>query len=96
MLNFLRFFTNLEKPLKNGLYIDYFFKNIIFYFNKIILGNNFIYLSDKYLTEKVFFFFKNFFSFFQNLLQNLKNMNYKQLIKIIFIITIQILILIIL
>lgn len=96
MPNFFELFIKSEKCLKNGFYLDYFFKNAVFHVNKAILGNNFIYLTDKYLTEKLFFLLKNFFSFFQVFVQNLKNLNFKHLLKLILVISVQIIILIIL
>ena len=92
----MKSFFNYNKSFKNGLYIDYYFKNIIFYLYKNIVGNNFIYLIDKFLAEKFFYIIKTFFNNFFFFINLLKNMNFNQLIKLFLLISIQIIIIIIL
>lgn len=92
----MKFFYNLQKTLKNGFYVDYFFKNFIFFFYKKIISNNFSYLIDKYLAEKLFFMFNNFFKYFTVLNNFLKNLSTVDLIKILLLILIQILLIILL
>lgn len=92
----MKFFILLEKSLKNGFYIDYFFKNLIFYFYKAILGNNLFYFFDKYLTEKVFFFIKNFFTIAQHQLIQLKNLSFFQILQLFFFLLLQVMLIIVL
>lgn len=87
---------NLQKTFKNGFYVDYFFKNIIFYIYIKLIATNFSYLIDKYLAEKFFFMLKQFFQFFIFLNNFIKNLSFLQILKIIIFITIQLLIIIIL
>lgn len=92
----MKFFILLEKSFKNGFYIDYFFKNLIFYFYKSILGNNFFYFFDKYITEKAFFFMKNFFTIVQHQLIHLKNLSFFQILQLFFFLLLQIILIIML
>lgn len=92
----MKFFFNIQKTLKNGFYVDYFFKNFIFYFYKKIISNNFSYLIDKYLAEKLFFMLNQFFKYiliFNNFLKNLSTLD---LIKILILFIAQILLIILL
>jgi hypothetical protein len=92
----MKFIFELQNTLKNGFYIDYFFKNIIFnLYTKFILSN-FSYIVDKYLAEQFFFHFKKFFSFFFFVGNFVKSLDTLQLIKIVFLLVIQILLIILL
>lgn len=92
----MKFLYNIEKVVKNGFYLDFFFKNFIFFFYKKIIGKNFLFILDKYFTEYIFFFFKSFFNYFLIINNTLKNLTFNQIIKLMIIITIQVFILIIL
>lgn len=92
----MKFFFSIQKTIKNGFYIDYFFKNLIFFFYKKLISNNFIYLIDKYLAEKVFFMVNNFFKYLKTFNNFFKNLSFLELLKIISLVTIQLLLIIIL
>lgn len=92
----MKWFLNFEKSLKNGLYLDYFVKNTIMYFYKKIIGVNFLYLMDKYLVEKFFYNIKSFSNNITSLISVLKTLSFNQIIKLIIILSVQIIILIIL
>ena len=92
----MKLIYNLQKTFKNGFYIDYFFKNIIFYIYIKLISTNFSYLIDKYLAEKFFFMLRQFFQFFLFINNFIKKLSFLQILKIIIFITIQILIIIIL
>jgi hypothetical protein len=92
----MKFFVKSQKSLKNGLYIDYFFKNLFFIFYKNVLSNNFIYLVDKFLAEKLFYILKTFFYNFFFIVNSLKNLTFNQFLKLFVIISIQIIVIIIL
>lgn len=92
----MKFLYNIEKTLKNGLYLDFLFKNFIFYVYKKIIGRNFLFLMDKYFTEYIFFYFKSLSNYFFTFINLLKTLNFNQLIKLLLLIIIQILIIIIL
>ena len=92
----MKLFVSLQKIIKNGFYIDYFFKNLIFFFFKKLTSNNFIYLIDKYLAEKLFFMVNNFFKYLKTFNNYLKSLSFLELLKIITLITIQLLLIIIL
>ena len=81
----MKFFFKNEKSLKNGLYLDYYFKNIVFFFYKKILGNNLLILLERYLTEKCFFFFNSFFNYLNIFINSIKYLNFNQILKIILI-----------
>lgn len=87
----MKFLLENEKGLKGGLYLDYFYKNIIFFFYKNTVGNSFIYLIDKYLAEKMFFFFKTFFSYLYLFINTVKFLNFNQLLKLSLVLVIQLL-----
>lgn len=57
------FFTN-QKFFKNGLLLDYIYKNIIFFFYKNFIGNNFFIIIDKYLINAFILSIKSLFNFF--------------------------------
>lgn len=86
----MKFLLHNEKSLKNGFYLDLFFKNIFFNIYSTIIGNSFIYLVDKYLAEKLFFFFKRIYLYTSNLLISVKYLNFQQILKLFLIIIIQI------
>jgi hypothetical protein len=92
----MKLLQDLQKTFKNGFYIDYFFKNFIFYFYKKIISTNFTYLIDKYLAEKFFFMIKQFFNFFFFLNNFVKKLSFLQIVKLLVLVTIQILLLILL
>jgi hypothetical protein len=92
----MKLFMNFEKAFKNGLYLDYFVKNIVMYFYKKIIGVNFLYLMDKYLVEKFFYNIKTFANHVNSLISVLKSLSFNQIIKLMIIVIIQIIILIIL
>ena len=92
----MKFILNYETSLKNGLYIDYYFKNIVFYLYKNIINNNFIYLIDKFLAEKLFYKIKFFFNNFFFVINLLKSLNFNQFLKLFIVLSIQIIIIIIL
>jgi hypothetical protein len=82
---------NFEKALKSGLYIDYFFKNLCFKFLNNFLAKNLFYFLDKYLAEKMFYKVKSFFTIGFTLISTLKNLQFHQLLKILILVTIQLL-----
>lgn len=90
----MKLLYNLQKTLKNGLYIDYFFKNFIFYIYMKLISNNFLHLMDKYFAEKLFFMFKQTFQFIFFLNNYIKKMSILQIFKILILVVIQIIILI--
>ncbi len=90
----MKFLYNNQKTLKNGFYLDYFFKNILFNSYKKFLSFNFFYLVDKFLTEKFFFYIKNFFSFFFFLNDYVRKLDAFKLVKITLLVVIQILLII--
>jgi len=92
----MKLFIKFEKSLKNGLYLDYFVKNITMYIYKKIIGINFLYLMDKYLVEKFFYNLKTFSTNMTQLICVLKNLSFNQIIKLIIIIALQVIILIVL
>lgn len=92
----MKLIYNLQKTFKNGFYIDYFFKNIVFYIYVKLIATNFSYLIDKYLAEKFFFMLKQFFQFFFFLNNFIKKLSFLQILKIIIFITLQLLIIILL
>lgn len=92
----MKFFYDLQKTIKNGFYVDYFFKNIIFFFYKKIISNNFTYLIDKYLAEKLFFMINQFFKYLTTINNFLKNLTTVDLLKVMILIVIQLLLIILL
>lgn len=90
----MKLLCNLQRVFKNGFYIDYWFKNIIFFIYIKITSTNFFYLIDKFLAEKFFYSFKQVFQFFYFLNNFIKNLNFLQILKLITLITIQILLII--
>jgi hypothetical protein len=92
----MKLIYDLQKTFKNGFYIDYFFKNLVFYIYITLISTNFSYLIDKYLAEKFFFMLKQFFQFFFFINNFIKKLSFLQILKIIIFITLQILIIIIL
>jgi len=92
----MKFIVELQNTLKNGFFIDYFFKNVIFsLYTKFILSN-FNYIVDRYLAEQFFFHFKKFFSFFFFIGNFIKSLDTLQLIKITVLLAIQLLLIILL
>jgi hypothetical protein len=87
----MKFLLNIEKALKSGLNLDYFFKIITFKTYKLCTGNNFLYLIDKYLAEKILFLFSSFLNYFSVLLNSLGRLNFNQIIKLFLIIVLQLL-----
>ena len=92
----MKFLYNIQKTLKNGFYLDYFFKNLIFYIYIKLISTNFNFLIDKYLAERFFFMLKQFFQFFFFLNNFIKKLTILQILKIIILISLQILLIIIL
>lgn len=92
----MKFLYNFEKILKNGFFLDFLFKNIVFSLYKKIISKNFLFLMDKYFTEYIYFFIKNFYNYFFNFINLLKNLNFLQIIKVLLVLIIQIIIIIIL
>lgn len=80
---------NLETALKNGLYLDYFFKNICISSVKFFFSKNLFYFLEKYFTEQFFYSIKNFLNIVFNLIQILKNLQFYQLVKITLLIGLQ-------
>lgn len=92
----MRLLVTLQHTLKNGFFIDYFFKNIVFsLYTKFILSN-FSYIIDKYLAEQFFYHFKKFFSFFFFIGNFVRSLDTLQLIKIIILVLVQLLLIILL
>jgi hypothetical protein len=87
---------NFERALKTGLYLDYMFKNITVNFFKNFFSKNLFYFLDKYLAEKFFYSFKNFFNIVFNSVAILKNLNFQQILKLFYIVLLQILLIILL
>jgi len=92
----MRFIYNLEKITKNGFFLDFLFKNLIFFVYKKIIGKNLLFIVDKYFTEYIYFFIRNFFYYINNFTSMIKNLKFLELIKLVLIIISQILILTIL
>lgn len=90
----MKLLYNLQKIFKNGFYVDYFFKNFIFYIYIKLISTNFSYLIDKYLAEKFFFMIKQFFQFIYFLNNFIKKLSIIQILKILVLITIQLLLII--
>ena len=91
-----KFFYNFEKTCKSGFNIDFLFKNFILYIYAKITNKNFLFISDKYFVEYIYYKFKSFFNYFFIISSIVKNLNFNQLIKLILLISIQLIILIIL
>jgi len=89
----MRFIYNLEKITKNGFFLDFLFKNLIFFVYKKIIGKNLLFIVDKYFTEYIYFFIRNFFYYINNFTSMIKNLKFLELIKLVLIIISQILIL---
>jgi hypothetical protein len=92
----MKLLYNYQKILKNGFYLDYFFKNFVFYTYINFIGTNFFYLVDKFLAENFFYNVKKFFSMSTFFVDIFKKMTTIQLIKMIVLVVIQLGILIIL
>jgi hypothetical protein len=92
----MKFLFNFQKVLKNGFYVDYFFKNFIFYIYIKLIATNFSYLIDKYLAEKFFFMIKQFFQFIFFVNNFIKRLSILQILKIIVLVTFQIVLIIVL
>ena len=92
----MNFFLHNEKSIKNGLYLDYYFKNFFFYIYKNIVGNSFICLLDKYLVERLFFSIKKMLDYISYTFFLVKNLNFQQILKLFLIIIIQLVIIVIL
>lgn len=92
----MKLLYNIQKVLKNGFYVDYFFKNFIFYIYIKLISTNFSYLIDKYLAEKLFFMVKQFFQFIFFLNNFIKKLSIIQILKIIVLVSIQVILLILL
>lgn len=92
----MKFFYDLQKVIKNGFYVDYFFKNIVFFFYKKLISNNFTYLVDKYLAEKIFFMINQFFKYLTTINNFLRNLTTIDLLKVIILVVIQLLLIILL
>lgn len=90
----MKFYYYIQRVLKNGFYVDYFFKNLIFFFFKKLTSNNFYYLIDKYLAEKLFYMINNFFNYIKLFTNLFKTLSILNLLKIIILITIQLLLII--
>lgn len=92
----MKFLYSIQKTLKNGFYIDYFFKNFIFYIYIKLISTNFNYLIDKFLAERFFFMLKQFFQFFFFLNNFIKQLSILQILKILILISLQIILIILL
>ena len=92
----MKLILNMEKVLKNGIYLDFILKNFIFFFYKKIISKNFLFLTDKYFTEYIFFLYKIFCNYVFFLLDISKNLKLNAAIKVILIFITQILIIIVL
>jgi len=88
----MKFFYNIQVVLKNGFYVDYYFKKFSFYIYKKLISSNMFYLVDKYLVEKFFFNLKKLSKWAGVCFSNLQKMSFTNIIKIFFLISIQILI----
>lgn len=92
----MKFFNNIEKVLKNGFYLDYLFKNFVFYVYKNIINNNFFYIFDKLFTEYIYFYIKNATNYLLFVVNILKKLDFKKLIKLILLLLLQMLIIVLL
>jgi|688.fasta_scaffold1014091_1 hypothetical protein len=92
----MRLIINIEKTLKNGMYLDFIFKNLIFFFYKKIISKNFLFLMDKHFTEYIFFMYKSFCNYFFFIIDTYKNLKFNEILKVILVLTIQLTIIIIL
>lgn len=88
--------NKLEKSLKHGLYIDYLFKNFFLTCFKVFFSKNMLYIVDKYLAEKMFYSAFAFFNSLKNLINSIKYLNFKQILKLSLLIIFQIFLIIIL
>lgn len=86
----MQLFCKLQKSLKNGFYVDYFFKKFIYYFYLKIIANGFYYLIDKYLADKLIFTLKIGTNYLRILSLFLTKVTTISLIKIMLLITLQI------
>lgn len=85
-----------ERALKTGLYLDYMTKNVLLGLSKNFFSKNLFYFLDKYLAEKFFYSFKNFFNIVLNSVTIIKNLNFQQILKLFYIVLIQILLIVLL
>jgi hypothetical protein len=92
----MRLIINVEKTLKNGMYLDFIFKNLIFFFYKKLISKNFLFLTDKYFTEYIFFMYKSFCNYFLFIIDAYKNLKFNEILKVILILIIQLTIIIVL
>jgi hypothetical protein len=86
----------IKRILKNGLYIDFFFKNFIYVINIKITNSIFFNLIDKYFSNIVFNSFKNVSQYVKFILNILNKQNLKNLLVLILLLIIQVSIIIIL
>jgi len=92
----MKFYVTIQKTFKNGFYIDYFFKNLIFFFYRKIIFNNFFYFIDKYLAENFFYSINAIFKYLKTFSNILKNISYLEIIKFLLLLNLQIILLVIL
>jgi hypothetical protein len=92
----MRFLYEAQKTIKAGFYVDYYFKKIFIFLFKKILQNNFFILLDKFIAEEFFYSIKNFFLNIKVIIDLLKKAKGLTLLKILFFIFLQILIIVIL
>jgi hypothetical protein len=90
----MKLLYSLQRVFKNGFYVDYFFKNFIFYIYIKLISTNFSYLIDKYLAEKFFFMIRQFFQFVFFINNFIKKLSIAQILKILVLITIQLILII--
>lgn len=85
----MQLFCKLQKTLKNGFYVDYFFKKFVYYFYLKIITNSFYYLIDKFLTDKFIFMLKVGTNYLRVLSLFLSKTTTITLVKIMIIIALQ-------
>jgi hypothetical protein len=87
--------SKIKKYLKNGFYIDFFFKNFVYSINMKITNSTFFHVIDKYLSNIVFNSVKKFTQYIKFLTTILVRQNLKNIILFLIIIIVQITIIII-
>lgn len=86
----MKFFYSIQTTLKNGFYVDYFFKNLFFYLYKKMILSNMFYFIDKFLAEKFFFNIKRLALWVSSITTSVHKMSMITIIKILFLLIIQI------
>lgn len=85
----MKFIYYNQKILKNGFYLDFFYKNFIFFFYKNFIKNNLLYFFDKYLIENLIFSIKHLSKYIYIYINITKQLSITTLIKLFIILIFQ-------